>query len=65
MLLFYMFFCYLKKYIKYCKPRFSVGVTRNYLDIMLQEKRFVTGQNQNSSHDTAQLMMQTLTQKGL
>ncbi len=29
-----------------------------------QEKRFVTGQNQNSSHDTAQLMMKTLNEKG-
>ncbi len=28
-----------------------------------QEKRFITGQNQNSSHDTAQLMMKTLIEK--
>jgi len=28
-----------------------------------REKRFVTGQNQNSSHDTAQLMMKTLAEK--
>jgi len=30
-----------------------------------QEKRFITGQNQNSSHETAQLIMKTLKEKGL
>ena len=35
------------------------------ITVIDQEKRFVTGQNQNSSHDTAQLMMKTLTEKGL
>lgn len=32
----------------------------NTITVIDQEKRFVTGQNQNSSHDTAQLMMKTL-----
>lgn len=36
----------------------------NTITVIDQEKRFVTGQNQNSSHDTAQLMMQTLKEKG-
>jgi len=35
------------------------------ITVIDQEKRFVTGQNQNSSHDTAQLMMKTLSEKGL
>jgi len=30
-----------------------------------QEKRFITGQNQNSSHETAQLIMKSLKEKGL
>ncbi|WP_375586065.1 hypothetical protein [Cyclobacterium xiamenense] len=33
------------------------------ITVIDQEKRFVTGQNQNASHDTAQLMMKTLTEK--
>lgn len=36
----------------------------NTITVIDQEKRFVTGQNQNSSHDTAQLMMKTLNEKG-
>lgn len=35
----------------------------NTITVIDQEKRFVTGQNQNSSHETAQLMMKTLTEK--
>ena len=35
----------------------------NTLTVIDQEKRFVTGQNQNSSHETAQLMMKTLTER--
>ncbi len=34
----------------------------NTITVIDQEKRFVTGQNQNSSHDTAQLMMKTLSE---
>jgi len=34
----------------------------NTLTVIDQEKRFVTGQNQNSSHETAHLMMKTLTE---
>jgi hypothetical protein len=30
------------------------------LTVIDEEKRFVTGQNQNSGHETAQLMMKTL-----
>ncbi len=37
----------------------------NTITVIDQEKRFVTGQNQNSSHETAQLMMKTLKEKGL
>jgi putative intracellular protease/amidase len=37
----------------------------NTITVIDQEKRFVTGQNQNSSHDTAQLMMKTLKEKGI
>lgn len=33
------------------------------ITVIDQEKRFVTGQNQNSSHETAQLMMKTLYEK--
>lgn len=32
----------------------------NTLTVIDEEKRFVTGQNQNSSHETAQLMLKTL-----
>jgi len=35
----------------------------NTITVIDQEKRFVTGQNQNSSHETAQLMMKTLKEK--
>ena len=35
----------------------------NTLTVIDQEKRFVTGQNQNSSHETTQLMMKTLKEK--
>lgn len=34
----------------------------NTLTVIDQEKRFVTGQNQNASHETAHLMMKTLNQ---
>ena len=34
----------------------------NTLTVIDQEKRFVTGQNQNASHETAHLMMKTLTE---
>ncbi|SEI75353.1 Putative intracellular protease/amidase [Cyclobacterium xiamenense] len=34
----------------------------NTLTVIDKEKRFVTGQNQNSSHETAHLMMKTLTE---
>jgi putative intracellular protease/amidase len=34
----------------------------NTLTVIDEEKRFVTGQNQNSSHETAHLMMKTLTE---
>ncbi len=37
----------------------------NTITVIDQEKRFVTGQNQNSSHETAQLMMKTLIEKEL
>lgn len=33
------------------------------ITVIDEEKRFVTGQNQNSSHETAQLMLKTLTEK--
>lgn len=33
------------------------------LTVIDEEKRFVTGQNQNSGHETAQLIMQTLSEK--
>ena len=33
------------------------------LTVMDEEKRFITGQNQNSSHETAQLIMKVLTEK--
>ncbi len=33
------------------------------ITVIDQEKRFVTGQNQNSSHETAQLMLKTLYEK--
>ncbi|MEL7223033.1 MAG: type 1 glutamine amidotransferase domain-containing protein [Bacteroidota bacterium] len=33
------------------------------LTVIDEEKRFITGQNQNSSHETAQLIMQTLNEK--
>jgi putative intracellular protease/amidase len=33
------------------------------LTVMDEEKRFITGQNQNSSHETAQLIMQVLNEK--
>ena len=36
----------------------------NTITVIDQDKRFVTGQNQNSSHETAQLMMKTLVEKG-
>jgi len=36
----------------------------NTITVIDQDKRFVTGQNQNSSHKTAQLMMKTLDEKG-
>jgi len=36
----------------------------NTLTVIDAEKRFVTGQNQNSSHETAQLLMKTLQEKG-
>ena len=35
----------------------------NTITVIDQDKRFVTGQNQNSSHETAQLMMKTLIEK--
>ena len=35
----------------------------NTLTVIDEEKRFVTGQNQNSSHETAHLMMKTLIEK--
>ncbi|NJL12377.1 MAG: type 1 glutamine amidotransferase domain-containing protein [Microscillaceae bacterium] len=35
------------------------------ITVIDQEKRFVTGQNQNSSHETAQLNDETLKEKGL
>ncbi|MFN0049851.1 MAG: type 1 glutamine amidotransferase domain-containing protein [Cytophagales bacterium] len=35
----------------------------NTITVIDQDKRFVTGQNQNSSHETAQLMMKTLKEK--
>lgn len=34
------------------------------LTVIDEEKRFITGQNQNSSHETAQLMMKVLNEKG-
>jgi len=33
------------------------------ITVMDEEKRFITGQNQNSSHETAQLMLKTLTEQ--
>ncbi len=33
------------------------------ITVIDQEKRFITGQNQNSSHETAQLIMKTLNEK--
>jgi len=36
----------------------------NTITVIDQDKRFVTGQNQNSSHETAQLMMKTLVKNG-
>ncbi len=33
------------------------------ITVIDEEKRFVTGQNQNASHETAQLMLETLNQK--
>ena len=33
------------------------------ITVIDEEKRFVTGQNQNSSHETAQLMLKTLTEQ--
>lgn len=33
------------------------------LTVMDEEKRFITGQNQNSSHETAQLIMELLNKK--
>ncbi|MDX2130328.1 MAG: type 1 glutamine amidotransferase domain-containing protein [Chloroherpetonaceae bacterium] len=37
----------------------------NTITVIDNEKRFITGQNQNSSHETAQLMMKTLKEKRL
>jgi len=34
------------------------------ITVIDEEKRFITGQNQNSSHETAQLMMKVLNEKG-
>lgn len=34
------------------------------ITVIDEERRFVTGQNQNSSHETAQLMMEVLNEKG-
>lgn len=42
--------------------RFDPFATLTVID---EEERFITGQNQNSSHETAQLIMQTLTKKGI
>ena len=33
------------------------------ITVIDQEKRFITGQNQNSSHETAQLIMEVLNEK--